>query len=128
MTKIPEVAQTRSGEQQGRTALSGIPPLGNVGFVGLGAMGAVMAANLAVAGWRVIAYVRRSDHFEKLKALGLTPTMDFADLLKCEVVVSMLPDDNAARDVVFGHPDTGLIGLANGLPPGAIHLSMSTIS
>ena len=37
----------------------------------------------------------------------------------------MLPDDDAAREIVFGRKD--LDGLAVGLRPGAIHLSMSTI-
>ena len=46
----------------------------------------------------------------------------------CEVVISMLPDDDAVREIVFGRRDIGLDGLAAGLMPGAIHLSMSTIS
>ena len=64
-----------------------------------------MAANLAAAGHRVIAYVRRPDQMGKLVALGLEPTMEFADLFDCEVVVSMLPDDDAVRDVVLGRED-----------------------
>jgi 3-hydroxyisobutyrate dehydrogenase-like beta-hydroxyacid dehydrogenase len=43
-------------------------------------------------------------------------------------VISMLPDDDAVREVVFGRGDDDLEGLAAGLKPGAIHLSMSTIS
>lgn len=102
--------------------------LGEIGFVGLGHMGRPMAANLAAAGRRVIAYVRRPDQFGELEALGLNPTMDIGDLLDCDVVISMLPDDDAVREVVFGDSDDRLDGLAAGLMPGAIHLSMSTIS
>jgi 3-hydroxyisobutyrate dehydrogenase-like beta-hydroxyacid dehydrogenase len=40
----------------------------------------------------------------------------------------MLPDDDAVREIVFGQGDIGLKGLGAGLKPGAIHLSMSTIS
>jgi 3-hydroxyisobutyrate dehydrogenase-like beta-hydroxyacid dehydrogenase len=87
-----------------------------------------MAANLAAAGRRVIAYVRRPDQIGKLEALGLRPTTDIGDLLDCELVISMLPDDDAVREVVFGRSDDDLDGLAAGLMPGAIHLSMSTIS
>jgi 3-hydroxyisobutyrate dehydrogenase-like beta-hydroxyacid dehydrogenase len=105
-----------------------LPVLKNAGFIGLGHMGAEMAANLAAGGWRVIAYVRRPDQLGKLVALGLEPTTNIADLFDCEVVISMLPDDAAARDVVFGRADLGIEGLASGLKPGAIHLSMSTIS
>jgi 3-hydroxyisobutyrate dehydrogenase-like beta-hydroxyacid dehydrogenase len=104
------------------------PVPGQIGFVGLGHMGAVMAANLAAAGHAVIAYVRRADQTGKLIALGLRPATDISSLFDCDIVISMLPDDIAARDVVFGRADLGIVGLAYGLKPGAIHLSMSTIS
>ena len=100
----------------------------DIGFVGLGHMGTAMAANLAANGRRVIAYVRRPDRIDRLKALGLTPATDIGDLLDCKVVITMLPDDDAVREIVFGRSDIGLDGLAAGLMPGAIHLSMSTIS
>ena len=103
------------------------PIKGAIGFVGLGHMGTAMAANLAAAGRPVIAYVRRENQMTELKQLGLRPTTEIHDLLDCELVISMLPDDDALRHVVFGtedHPD----GLVTGLMQGAIHLSMSTIS
>ena len=101
---------------------------GSVGFIGLGRMGTNMAANLAATGRRVIAYVRRADQMDKLAELGLKPTTKITDLFDCEVVISMLPDDDAVRDVVIGREDLGIGGLASGLQRGAIHLSMSTIS
>src|SRR6266511_4199979 len=85
-----------------------------------------MAKNLATAGHRVIAYVRRPQQMGTLLALGLKPTTDLADLFDCQVVISMLPDDDAVREVALGHQ--GHKGLIAGLAPGAIHLSMSTIS
>jgi 3-hydroxyisobutyrate dehydrogenase-like beta-hydroxyacid dehydrogenase len=125
----PAALETTPLERPTGLGLTGRPlPLGAVGFVGLGHMGSAMAANLAATGIRVIAYVRRQDQIEKLKSLSLEPTTDFTELLKCKVVISMLTDDDAAREIVFGRKDIGLIGLANGLTPGAIHLSMSTIS
>jgi 3-hydroxyisobutyrate dehydrogenase-like beta-hydroxyacid dehydrogenase len=108
---------------------SGLPPImGEIGFIGLGHMGTAMAANLAAAGRSVIAYVRRADQIAQLEAIGLRPTTDIDDLLDCEVVISMLPDDAAVHEVVFGRSDDDLDGLAAGMMPGAIHLSMSTIS
>jgi 3-hydroxyisobutyrate dehydrogenase-like beta-hydroxyacid dehydrogenase len=104
------------------------PVVGEIGFVGLGHMGTAMAANLGAAGRRVIAYIRRPDRMDELEALGLKPTTDMGDLLDCELVITMLPDDAAVREVVFGRSDDDLGGLAAGLMPGAIHLSMSTIS
>jgi len=91
-------------------------------------MGAAMAANLTAAGYRVIAYVRRPDQMDKLAALGLKPTTEIAHLFDCEVMISMLPDDTAVRDVVLGRKDLGIDGLASGLKRGAIRLSMNTIS
>lgn len=98
---------------------------GNIGFIGLGRMGTAMAANLAASGIHVTAYVRRPDQMQKLEALYLQPTMDFTKLFECNVVISMVSDDDAAREIVFGRSGGSL---TKGLMPGAIHLSMSTIS
>ncbi len=81
------------------------PALGEIGFVGLGHMGAAMAANLVASGRRVIAYVRRPDQIARLETPGLRATTDFGDLLDCKVVISMLPDDDAVREIVFGRKD-----------------------
>ncbi len=125
----PGASEAPSLEQRGGSGSNDRRPVqGEIGFVGLGHMGTAMAANLATAGRRVIAYVRRPNQIGKLVALGLKPTMDITDLFDCEVVISMLPDDAAVREIVFGRQDLGLDGLAMGLMPGAIHLSMSTIS
>jgi 3-hydroxyisobutyrate dehydrogenase-like beta-hydroxyacid dehydrogenase len=114
------LSESRRGSLSGRG-----PIMGEIGFIGLGRMGTAMAANLAAAGRSVIAFVRRPDQIGQLAALGLRPTTDVGDLLDCEVVITMLPDDDAVLETVFGH---GKDGLAAGLRPGAIHLSMSTIS
>src|SRR5437879_9221035 len=123
------VSEVSPRERRDGSVLAARPPVqGDIGFVGLGHMGTAMAANLVASGRRVIAYVRRPDQIGKLEALGLRPTTDIGDLLDCEVVISMLPDDDAVREIVFGRREIGLDGLAAGLMPGAIHLSMSTIS
>jgi 3-hydroxyisobutyrate dehydrogenase-like beta-hydroxyacid dehydrogenase len=125
----PGASEAAPLEQRGGSGSKNRPPVQrDIGFVGLGHMGMAMAANLAAAGRRVTAYVRRPDQLGKLMALGLKPTTDITNLFDCEVVISMLPDDDAVRDVVFGRADLGVDGLALGLMPGAIHLSMSTIS
>jgi 3-hydroxyisobutyrate dehydrogenase-like beta-hydroxyacid dehydrogenase len=124
---LPALSTTTSLDQRGETSGRASAASG-VGFVGLGRMGAAMAANLAAAGHRVSAYVRHADQLDKLAALGLAPTTEMTRLFDCEVIVSMLPDDAAVRDVVLGRKDLGIAGLASGLKPGAIHLSMSTIS
>jgi 3-hydroxyisobutyrate dehydrogenase-like beta-hydroxyacid dehydrogenase len=102
------------------------PLEGSIGFVGLGRMGSAMAANLAAGGGRVIAYIRRPDRAAEIRALGIEPKFSIADLFDCDFVISMLPDDRAVREAVFGK--TGEAGFAAGLQPDAVHLSMSTIS
>jgi 3-hydroxyisobutyrate dehydrogenase-like beta-hydroxyacid dehydrogenase len=126
MTATPTVPtddaplQTTAGRQ---------PVQGRIGFVGLGRMGSAMAANLAAGGCAVNAYVRHPERSGELAALGLAPTLDIQDLFECDIVISMLPDDAAVHDVVFGRDNQfGLDGLASSLKPGAVHLSMSTIS
>jgi 3-hydroxyisobutyrate dehydrogenase-like beta-hydroxyacid dehydrogenase len=126
--EVPAPLFTSAGESQAQSQ-SRLPPImGEIGFIGLGHMGRAMAANLATARRPVLAYVRREDQMARLKALGLRATTDMGDLLDCQLVISMLPDDDAVRRVVFGSKDDHLDGLAAGMMPGAIHLCMSTIS
>ena len=112
--------------QNGATAKSSpveLPALRKIGFVGLGRMGSAMAANLAASEFGVVGFVRQAEEKDRLVKLGISPTLNMADLFGCDIVISMLPDDAAVRSVVFGAH-----GLAGGMKPGAIHLSMSTIS
>jgi 3-hydroxyisobutyrate dehydrogenase-like beta-hydroxyacid dehydrogenase len=131
LSRLPVSAMSEAAADErpvgnGAEARARVPS--DVGFIGLGHMGLAMAVNLVAAGHRVVAHVRRPERMGTLLALGLKPTTDIADLYDCGVVVSMLPDDAAVRDVVFGRPKLALDGLAVGLMPGAVHLSMSTIS
>ena len=124
-----EKSEPESCDQVGGVGSSRqLPVPVEIGFIGLGHMGVAMAANLASAGYRVTAHVRRQQQLDKLEVLGLNPTLDITRLFGCGIIVSMLPDDDAVSDVVFGREDLGIEGLSSGLLPGAIHLSMSTIS
>jgi 3-hydroxyisobutyrate dehydrogenase-like beta-hydroxyacid dehydrogenase len=94
-----------------------------VGFVGLGHMGAAMAANLVKAGHRVNVFNRTPGRAGALIELGAREATSVAAACGAEVVITMLADDDALSQVAFG--DAGLIAH---LPRGAIHLSMSSIS
>ncbi|THD57503.1 NAD(P)-dependent oxidoreductase [Phenylobacterium sp.] len=100
----------------------------DVGFVGLGRMGGAMAANLVAAGHRVVGYARRPADAVRLASLGVEIAAGIADLFECGIIVSMLPDDEAVREVALGRDERGAGSLAQGMGPGAIHLCMSTIS
>ncbi|MGO4590847.1 NAD(P)-dependent oxidoreductase [Paenarthrobacter sp. 2TAF44] len=61
-----------------------------VGFVGLGLMGAPMAANIAKAGWVVTAWNRSDAVFEGLAGIGRVGTV--AGLRDEPIIIFMLPD------------------------------------
>ncbi len=99
-----------------------VPPQ-RVGFVGLGHMGAPMAAHLAAAGYRLVVADSNSAAVERFKASApCDVAVSLADLGHgCRVVVTMLPDGKAVRQVVLGQE-----GLAVGLQPGSVVLDMTS--
>lgn len=99
--------------------------LTRIGFIGLGRMGSAMAANLVAAGFPVVGFVRHPDQVALLASFGIEAVTDRKAIFASDIVVTMVPDDAAIREIVFG--DEGP-GLAAGLAQGALHLSMSTIS
>jgi 3-hydroxyisobutyrate dehydrogenase-like beta-hydroxyacid dehydrogenase len=71
-----------------------------VGFIGLGVMGAPMAANLIDKGFRVIAQDLRREAVDRLVARGATAAAGLADLVACDVVIVMVNTDAQAREVI----------------------------
>jgi 3-hydroxyisobutyrate dehydrogenase-like beta-hydroxyacid dehydrogenase len=94
-----------------------------VGFIGLGHMGAGMAASLLKAGHDVTVYNRTRTKVEALVAQGAKAAASVSDACRGDAVITMLANDDAVERVVFG--DGGIIG---SLPAGAPHISSSTIS
>jgi len=94
-----------------------------VGFVGLGNMGRLMAANLAAAGVPLV--VRDSAPAAQQRfvdAHGGTPANAPGDFAAVSVVVTMLPDGAAVREAVLGWDG----GIASALRPGSVILDMSS--
>lgn len=94
-----------------------------VGFIGLGRMGAGMAARLLEAGHELTIYNRTRSREQPLLAKGARAAVDIADASRADAVFTMLADDIAVENVVYG--DRGMLAH---LPSGAIHISASTIS
>jgi len=94
-----------------------------LGFVGLGHMGTAMAAQLLAAGHALTVHNRTSAKAEPHVKNGAMLAETTGKAAKGEAVVTMLADDAAVEAAVFG-PD----GILEALAPGAIHISMSTIS
>ena len=94
-----------------------------VGFIGLGNMGSGMAANLLKAGHALTVYNRTPAKAEALVADGATLAKAQGEAARGDVVITMLADDVAVEEVVFGAD-----GVLAGLKTLSIHISMSTIS
>ena len=96
----------------------------NLGFIGLGAMGAGIVARLMAAGHTVTGWNRSRDKAAPLIASG----MRFAESPRAaaaasEIVLSIVTDADAVRAVALG--DHGVIA---GLAPDAVYADMSTIA
>ena len=93
------------------------------GFIGLGQMGAGMAARLRGAGHDLTVFNRSAQRMQPLISQGAQGAKNIAAVCDADVVFTMLADDKALEDVVLG-PD----GMLAHLKPGAIHVSCSTVS
>jgi len=95
-----------------------------VGFIGLGRMGTAMAANLSAAGFPLTVHNRSPAPMAAFAAAHGTPTAaDPAALAEAsDVVITMLADDEALRDVMSGPR-----GVIAGLRPGALVIDMGTV-
>jgi predicted dinucleotide-binding enzyme len=72
------------------------------GFVGLGLMGAPMAANLLKAGWAVTAWNRSPGVLEAFEALGGARAAGVESLRDAPVIIFMLPDLSFIEEAAAG--------------------------
>jgi 3-hydroxyisobutyrate dehydrogenase-like beta-hydroxyacid dehydrogenase len=94
-----------------------------IGFIGLGHMGAHMAARLCEAGQDVTVYNRTAGRMQPLLAKGAKAAASVAEACTGDVVFTMLADDGALTDVALSTR-----GIVDSLKPGALHISCSTVS
>ena len=92
-----------------------------IGFIGLGVMGAPMAGHLAAAGHSIFTTLNRSPLPEDLAAEVLPNAAAVA--AKSEVVILMLPDTPDVERVLLGAG-----GVVSALRPDTLVIDMSTIS
>jgi 2-hydroxy-3-oxopropionate reductase len=99
---------------------------GPVGFIGLGIMGKPMARNLAKAGFDLVIYNRSRDDVDTLLAEGASfqaaaSPREVAE--RSHAIITMLPDSQDVRDVVFGDD-----GLLSAIATEHLLVDMSTIA
>lgn len=99
-----------------------VPPE-RIGFIGLGNMGAPMAGHVAAAGFQVVAADSNPATLERFcSAVACERAGSLGELGRsCRVVITMLPDGAAVRQVLLGGD-----GVAAGLAPGSVVLDMSS--
>jgi 3-hydroxyisobutyrate dehydrogenase len=94
-----------------------------VGVVGLGTMGGAMAANLARAGFPLVAWNRTAGRTHELEELGATVAATPAALAAAADVVLVCVSDTSDVEAVLFDPD----GVAGGAAPGTLVIDCSTI-
>ena len=96
-----------------------------VAFLGLGALGAPMAANLLAAGFPLTVHNRNRAREEPLRALGAATAGSPAAAARAAGLVCLcLSDDAAVRAVLLEQAEAALEGLA----PGSLVIDFSTIA
>jgi 3-hydroxyisobutyrate dehydrogenase len=95
-----------------------------VGFIGLGVMGQPMSSHIAAAGWPLCVYDIDPASAERVvdehpDVVAVASATEVA--AQSDIVITMLPDGEAVRAVVFGEQ-----GLVTELRPGALLLDTSS--
>jgi 2-hydroxy-3-oxopropionate reductase len=93
----------------------------NLGFIGLGIMGAPMAGHLLAAGHTLYVHTRSKVPEALAKAVACTSAREVAS--KADFVFTMVPDTPDVEAVLFGET-----GVASGLSKGKTVVDMSSIS
>lgn len=93
-----------------------------IAFIGLGAMGQHMAANLLRSGQPVHVWNRNPAPIAPLVAKGALAAATPAECGLADIVFTMLADDAATRSVLL---DGGVLAA---MAPGSIHVNMATVS
>lgn len=94
----------------------------NVGFIGLGAMGAAMVRNLLGKGVQVTVWNRSRAIVDELAAEGASAAASVDEAFAADIVLTMLAHDQAVREVLL---DNGALAKAR---KGVVHINLATIS
>ncbi len=94
----------------------------DIGFVGLGHMGAGIALNLLKAGHRVRVWNRSPEPVERLKAEGADAADNVAAVFDADVAFSMLASDEVIEQVILAP------GALDHARKGLVHVNLATIS
>ena len=96
----------------------------NIGFIGLGIMGAPMAGHLMAGGHQIITFIHKTPAPKALIESGLEVVENAKEVAKnSEIIIVMVPDTPQVKEVLFNQN-----GIAEGLTDGKLIIDMSSIS
>jgi 2-hydroxy-3-oxopropionate reductase len=98
--------------------------MSDIGFIGLGIMGAPMCRNLLKAGHKVVAYNRSPEPINRIVQFGAVRGASPRDVAEqSKIVITMLPDGPQVEEVVLGPG-----GVLEGAQPGSTIIDMSSVN
>ena len=89
-------------------AIVGVAVMQQIGFVGLGSMGSVMAPLPTDSGYKVLGFDTAT---ERPKINDVTAAASLTDIVACDTIITMLPDGAVVTDVATKLADAGFRGL-----------------
>ncbi len=106
------------------------PPLGKIGFAGIGAMGTPMSVNLAKSGHKLVLF---DIDASKAQAVASQHEIEVASHLsdlgqRSDTIITMLPDGKLVRKALLGENDSGKNCIIEHLKPGSLIIDMSSSS
>ena len=96
---------------------------GLVGIVGLGSIGGAVADHVLASGRPMVGWARRRESLDRFAGRGGHIADSLAGLGAAEVLISVVFDDAAVREIALGPA-----GIVRTMSPGATHIAMETIS
>jgi 3-hydroxyisobutyrate dehydrogenase-like beta-hydroxyacid dehydrogenase len=96
----------------------------NLGWIGVGKMGAPMATHLLKAGYKLTVFDIVPAAMKALVDQGANPAESPLEVAEqADIIISMIPDDAALEEI-----STGSQGIFQGSTQGIIYIDMSTVS
>jgi 3-hydroxyisobutyrate dehydrogenase len=101
----------------------------NIGFIGLGLMGAPMAHNLLRAGFPLMVWNRTAQKADPLVRSGAKLAANLREVAaQADVLITIVSDPPALEEVLFGLNGRGDVGALESLRPGSVLVDSSTVS
>ncbi len=98
--------------------------MSEIGFIGLGIMGAPMCHNLLKAGQKVVVYNRSAGPIDRMVALGAERGESSRDVAeRSSIVITMMPDGPEVEEAILGTR-----GVLEGAKSGSTVIDMSSVN